>query len=401
MEFKKVFLSELIPAGYNPRKNLKSGDPEYERIKRSISEFGYVDPVIINSDNTVIGGHQRLNVLKDLGHTQIDVVVVDLPKGKEKALNIALNKITGEWDNGMLTNLLSELKDDGEDISLTGFDDKEFERLLNETQRDDEINDAEAKISIADELQKEWKTEAGQLWGCGDHRVICGDGTKEETIATLMCGQKADAIFTDPPYNVNYEGKTKDALKIQNDKMACEVFRSFLLESFQRMFDYSKAGAVAYVCHADSEGYNFRGAFCDAGWMLKQCIIWKKQQFVMGRQDYQWKHEPILYGWKPGGAHQFYGGRTQTTVWDIDRPMANKEHPTMKPVELVTTALKNSTKGGDIVLDLFLGSGTTIIACENIDRVGYGAEIDPGYVAVILQRYKDLTGNDPVLMEDK
>lgn len=400
MNFKKVFLSELIPAEYNPRKDLKPEDAEYSRIERSIVEFGYVDPVIINSDNTVIGGHQRLKVLKDLGHTQIDVVVVDLPKNKEKALNVALNKISGEWDKDLLTNLLSELEDAGEDISITGFDDKEFAGMLRELHKDDDVQDAEPQISRAEELQNEWHTELGQVWQCGGHRVICGDGTKEETMVALMCGHKADAIFTDPPYNVNYEGKTKDSLKIQNDKMDCDAFRSFLLESFQRMFDHSKAGAAAYVCHADSEGYNFRGAFCDAGWMLKQCIIWKKQQFVMGRQDCQWIHEPILYGWKPGEAHSFYGGRKQTTVWDIDRPMANKEHPTMKPVELVTTAIENSTKGGDIVLDLFLGSGTTIIACENTGRVGYGAEIDPKYVAVILQRYKDLTGNSPILVED-
>jgi len=222
LDFKKAFISELKPARYNPRKDLQPSDPEYQRIKKSIEEFGYVDPIIVNADYTVIGGHQRLKVLKELGQAQIDVVVVDIPKDKEKALNVALNKISGEWDTQRLTELLGEIKADGL-LELTGFDEKEFDQMLRELHKDDEPQDSEPQISRAEELRKEWGTELGQMWQCGDHRVLCGDCTDPAVVKRLMQGEKADMVFTDPPYGVDYVGKTKDALKIKNDKTT-EVF---------------------------------------------------------------------------------------------------------------------------------------------------------------------------------
>jgi len=264
----------------------------------------------------------------------------------------------------------------------------------------DEIEDLMTQFHVPEEIiedevpepPEEPITKPGDLWILGRHRLLCGDSTDQTVVAKLMENQLADMIFTDPPYNVNYTGKTKDALTIKNDSMKDDNFRHFLTLAFLNMAQASKAGAPIYVCHADSEGLSFRTAFKEAGWDLKQCIIWVKQHFVMGRQDYQWQHEPILYGWKPGAAHKFYGDRKQTTVWQIDRPMANREHPTMKPIALCAQAIKNSSKSGDIVLDLFGGSGSTLIACEQLNRTCYMMEIDPKYCDVIVKRWENLTG---------
>lgn len=223
---------------------------------------------------------------------------------------------------------------------------------------------------------------------------MCGDATKLTEMEQLMGGAKADMIFTDPPYNVSYEGKTKDKLTIQNDTKESSEFYSFLFAAYNAMFENSKSGAAVYVCHADSERVNFTAAFEDAGWKLAEVIIWCKQQFVMGRQDYQWQHEPILYGWKEGEAHYYNGGRAQTTLWTLDRPSSSKEHPTMKPISLITRALGNSSKGEDLVLDPFLGSGSTLIACEQQGRICYGMELDPKYVDVIRKRYAKTIGRE-------
>ena len=272
------------------------------------------------------------------------------------------------------------------DLELTGFDMDEIEDLMTQFHVPEEIIEDEVP-----EPPKEPITKLGDLWLLGRHRLLCGDSTDQTVVAKLMENQLADMIFTDPPYNVDYQGS---AGKIMNDNMTDDAFYCFLLDAFKNMAQKSKEGAPIYVCHADSEGLNFRAAFREAGWDLKQCIIWVKHHFVMGRQDYQWQHEPILYGWKPGAAHKFYGDRKQTTVWQIDRPMASREHPTMKPVALCAKAIENSSKAGDIVLDLFGGSGSTLIACEQLNRTCYMMEIDPVYCDVIVQRYINLKGHD-------
>jgi len=392
LNIQKISVEKLNPAAYNPRKDLKPDDKEYEKLKRSIEEFGYVEPVIWNKKTgNVVGGHQRLKVLLDLGQTEIDCVVVELDPQREKALNLALNKIQGEWDENKLAELMAELDAGAFDVSLTGFDMDEIEDLVAQINVPEEITEDDVP-----EAPEEPVTKPGDLWLLGRHRLLCGDSTDQTVIAKLMENQLADMIFTDPPYNVDYEGKTKEKLKIVNDSMGDEDFRSFLTSAFKNMAQKSKEGAPIYVCHADSEGLNFRAAFKEAGWDLKQCIIWVKQHFVMGRQDYQWQHESILYGWKPGAAHKFYGDRKQTTVWQIDRPMASREHPTMKPVPLCAKAIENSSKAGDIVLDLFGGSGSTLIACEQLNRTCYMMELDPIYCDVIIKRWENFTGKKAV-----
>lgn len=389
VEIKKVLVKDLKYAPYNPR---KISDEMLNKLKQSIEEFGYVEPIVVNKRTRhVVGGNQRLKVLNDLGVEEVEAVFVDLDDAREKALNIALNKITGEWDYPKLKDLLEEL-DTGEiDIELTGFDMVEIEDLMTQFHVPEEIIEDEVP-----EPPKEAITKPGNLWLLGRHRLLCEDATDPEKVSKLMENQLADMIFTDPPYNVDYQGS---AGKIMNDNMTDDAFYRFLLDAFKNMAQKSKEGATIYVCHADSEGLNFRAAFKEAGWDFKQCIIWVKQHFVMGRQDYHWQHEPILYGWKPGAAHKFYGGRNQSTVWQIDRPMASREHPTMKPVSLCAKAIENSSKAGDIVLDLFGGSGSTLIACEQLNRTCYMMELDPIYCDVIIKRWENFTGQKAVLAE--
>jgi len=389
MIIEKKNTKELLPADYNPRKDLKPGDKEYEKLKRSIEQFGYVEPVIWNqTTGRVVGGHQRLKVLIDMGMTEVDCVVVELSEEKEKALNVALNKISGEWDIPLLTDLLKDLDTNGFDLSLTGFDLPDLNKMFGVPDTKEDDFDAEKALSEINEP----KTKVGDVWLLGKHRLICGDSTSPEVIAKLMDSQMADLILTDPPYNVDYEGGT--GLKIKNDKMQDEQFLHFLLEAFKRMHEFSKPGAAAYVFHADSEGYNFRNAFKSAGYTLRQCLIWVKNQLVMGRQDYQWKHEPILYGWKEGASHAWYADRKQTTLVEFDRPQKNPDHPTMKPVGLCGYFIKNSSKEGDIVLDSFGGSGSTLIACDQMNRICYTCELDPKYCDVIVKRAIDQFGND-------
>jgi len=392
MEISKIPIEKLNPAAYNPRKDLQPGDPEYEKLKRSMQEFGYVEPIVWNKrTGNIVGGHQRYKILLDMGMREVDCVVVDLDETKEKALNLALNKIQGDWDYEKLKDLLQEL-DTGEfDLELTGFDMDEIEDLMAQFNVPEEIVEDEVP-----EPPEEPITKPGDLWILGRHRLLCGDATDPEKVSKLMENQLADMIFTDPPYNVDYQGS---AGKIMNDNMTGDAFYHFLLDAFKNMAQKSKEGAPIYVCHADSEGLTFRSAFKEAGWDLKQCIIWVKQHFVMGRQDYHWQHEPILYGWKPGAAHKFYGGRNQSTVWQIDRPMASREHPTMKPVNLCAKAIENSSKSGDIVIDFFGGSGSTLIATEQLNRTCYMMELDPIYCDVIIKRWENFTGQKAVLVE--
>jgi DNA modification methylase len=388
MLIEKKNTAELLPADYNPRKDLKPGDPEYDKLKRSIEQFGYVEPVIWNKvTGRVVGGHQRLKVLIDMGITEVECVVVEMDAEKEKALNIALNKISGEWDKEKLALLIADLQGSDFDVSLTGFDPAELDALFK-----DSINDGihDDDFDVETELKKPPITKLCDVWTLGRHRLVCGDSTKADTFDLLMAGAKANLVITDPPYNVNYEG---NAGKIKNDNMANDAFYCFLLSAFQNTEAVMADDASIYVFHADTEGLNFRRAFSDAGFYLSGCCIWKKQSLVLGRSPYQWQHEPVLYGWKKNGKHQWYTGRKETTIWEFDKPKKNGDHPTMKPIPLLAYPIMNSSMSNTLVLDPFGGSGSTLIACEQSDRSCYTIELDEKFCDVIVKRYIEQVGS--------
>lgn len=393
MEIKELPLKELKPAAYNPRKKLKKGDKEYEKIKQSLLKFGYVDPIIVNEDLTVIGGHQRLTVLKDLDYETAKCVIVDLPKEDEKALNIALNKITGQWDEALLADLLLDLQESDFNLDLTGFELPEIDDILSNV-HDKELSEDE--FDVEEELKKPTLSRHGDIWQLGKHRVICGDSTKAETYKQLLDDRKANLVVTDPPYNVDVE---ETAGKILNDNMSDGDFYQFLLSMFTQVENHMEDDASIYVFHADTEGLNFRKAFKDAGFYLSGCCIWKKNSLVLGRSPYQWQHEPCLYGWKKKGKHQWFSDRKQTTIWEYDRPKSSKDHPTMKPIQLMAYPIQNSSMRGTIVLDPFLGSGSTLIAADQTGRVCYGIELDEKFVDVIVKRYIEVTGDTEVTVQ--
>ena len=387
MIFEKKKATALLPADYNPRKDLKPGDAEYEKLKRSIEQFGYVEPVIWNKNTgRVVGGHQRLKVLQDMGFTEVDCVVVEMSEEKEKALNVALNKISGEWDKDKLALLIADLQGADFDVSLTGFEPAEIDDLFKASVKEGLHED---EFDVAAELEKPTFTKPGDIWTLGRHRLICGDSTKAETFEALMAGRKANLVITDPPYNVNYEGS---AGRIKNDNMANEAFYEFLLAAFQNTEAVMADDASIYVFHADTEGLNFRRAFADAGFYLSGCCIWKKQSLVLGRSPYQWQHEPVLYGWKKNGKHQWYTGRKETTIWEFDKPKKNGDHPTMKPIALLAYPIMNSSMSNTLVLDPFGGSGSTLIACEQADRSCCTIELDEKFCDVIVKRYIEQVG---------
>ena len=390
MEIKELPLKELKPAAYNPRKKLKKGDKEYEKIKQSLLKFGYVDPIIVNEDLTVIGGHQRLTVLKDLDYETAKCVIVDLPKEDEKALNIALNKITGQWDEALLADLLLDLQESDFNLDLTGFEPPEIDDILSNV-HDKELSEDE--FDVEEELKKPTVSRRGDIWQLGKHRVICGDSTKAETYKQLLDDRKANLVVTDPPYNVDVE---ETAGKILNDNMSDGDFYQFLLSMFTQVENHMEDDASIYVFHADTEGLNFRKAFKEAGFYLSGCCIWKKNSLVLGRSPYQWQHEPCLYGWKKKGKHQWFSDRKQTTIWEYDRPKSSRDHPTMKPIQLMAYPIQNSSMRGTIVLDPFLGSGSTLIAADQTGRVCYGIELDEKFVDVIVKRYIEVTGDTEV-----
>ena len=389
MEWKTLSVDALRPAAYNPRKKLKPGDKEYEKIKNSIQEFGYVEPIIVNYDLTVIGGHQRLTVLKDLGYTEVQCVMVHIEdENKVKALNIALNKITGAWNEQLLADLIVDLQSADFNTDFTGFEAPEIEQLFSKV-HNKEIKEDDFDVDA--ELQKPTFSKSGDVWTLGRHRLVCGDSTKEETYATLMVGRKANLVITDPPYNVNYEGS---AGKIKNDNMDGEKFYQFLFDAFSCMEKSMADDASIYVFHADTEGLNFRRAFADAGFYLSGCCIWKKQSLVLGRSPYQWQHEPCLYGWKRKGKHQWYTGRKESTIWEYDKPKKNGDHPTMKPIPLLAYPIQNSSMANSVVLDPFGGSGSTLIACEQTDRICCTIELDEKFCDIIVRRYIEQVGSD-------
>lgn len=389
MTIETIKVERLLPADYNPRKDLKPGDAEYEKLKRSIEQFGYVEPVIWNkTTGRVVGGHQRLKVLLDMGITEVECVVVEMDEEKEKALNIALNKISGEWDKDKLALLISDLQGTDFDVSLTGFEPAEIDALFKDTLKDGVKED---DFDVDAELQKPTVTRLGDVWTLGRHRLVCGDSTKTETFDLLMAGKKANLVVTDPPYNVNYEGS---AGKIKNDNMADEAFYNFLLAAFKNTEAVMADDASIYVFHADTEGLNFRRAFADAGFYLSGTCIWKKQSLVLGRSPYQWQHEPVLFGWKKKGKHQWYTGRKESTIWEFDKPKKNGDHPTMKPIPLLAYPIMNSSMSNTLVLDPFGGSGSTLIACEQTDRSCFTIELDEKFCDVIVKRYIEQVGSD-------
>ena len=388
MQWKTLSVDVLRPAAYTPRKKLKAGDKEYEKIKNSILEFGYVEPIIVNYDMTVIGGHQRLTVLKDLGYTEVQCVEVHIEdENKVKALNIALNKITGAWNEQLLADLIVDLQSANFNTDFTGFEAPEIEQLFSKVHNKDIQED---DFDVEAELQKPTMSQLGDVWLLGRHRLICGDSTLPETYTRLMDGKRANLVLTDPPYNVDVE---ETAGKIKNDNMSDEDFYKFLFAMFVNVEQNMEKDASIYVFHADSKGLIFRQAFHDAGFYLSGCCIWKKNALVLGRSPYQWQHEPCLFGWKQGGKHQWYSDRKQTTIWEYDRPKSSKEHPTMKPVALMAYPIQNSCMSNCIVLDPFLGSGSTLIACEETNRICYGIELDEKFADVIVRRYIEKVGN--------
>lgn len=391
-EYKTVSVEKLIPYARNSRTH---SEAQVAKIAASIKEFGFLNPIITDGKNGIVAGHGRVMAAQKLGLKELPVIEAShLTEAQKRAYVIADNRLALDagWDNDMLKVELQELSDLDFDLSLTGFDEKELDGFL--------VPEPSAGLTDEDavpEAPERPVTVEGDIWVLGRHRLMCGDSTSIEHLERLCDGQLVDMWLTDPPYNVAYEGKTKDALTIKNDKMDDGGFRQFLTDAYIAADAVMKAGAVFYIWHADSEGYNFRGAAKDAGWTVRQCLIWKKQTMVMGRQDYHWKHEPCLYGWKDGAAHLWATDRKQTTILEFDRPSRNAEHPTMKPVELFEYQMLNNTKGSDLVLDSFAGSGTTAIACEKHGRQARLMELDPKYCDVIIKRWQDFTGQEAVL----
>ena len=388
MEIRKIPITELKAAEYNPRKELKPTDKEYQAIKHSLDSYGYCTPIVWNeATGNIVSGHQRFNILKQSGATEIEVSVVNLDDAKEKELNLALNKISGIWDDAKLELLVCELQ--APVMELMGFDDIiEKQKKVEE----DEF-DVEAELeNITEPICK-----LGDIWQLGKHRLMCGDSCDSDSVARLMDGAVADMICTDPPYNVDYKGgKGKVRIAIENDNMSDSNFKEFLQDSFRNMSSSLKAGGGYYIWHADMETIKFRTAANENIGKVRTILIWSKHHFCLGRQDYQWQHEPCLYGWKKGATHSWYSDRKQTTIIKFDRPTKSKLHPTMKPVGLIEYLIKNSSKQEDIILDPFLGSGTTLMACEKLQRFCYGIELDPKYCDVIIKRWQQFTGKEAI-----
>lgn len=367
---KKV--SELIAYDNNPRDN----DDAVDAVANSIKEFGFKVPIVIDTKNVIIAGHTRLKACKKLKIEEVPCIIADdLTEDQIKAFRLADNK-TGELAKWDLDKLSEELKFIEMDMGQFGFED--LEDLVENDVKEDDFDETE-------ELPETPYSQKGDIYLLGNHRLMCGDSTDAESVNRLVDGKAVDMIFTDPPYNVDYEGST--GMKIQNDKQEDEDFYNFLLKAFTNMASVIKPGGSIYCCHADTEGLNFRSAFKNAGFKLAECLVWVKNSLVLGRQDYHWRHEPILYGWKEGAGHYFVDDRTQDTVWEYNKPKANDLHPTMKPLELVAKAIKNSSKKSELVLDLFGGSGSTMIASEQIQRSSCLMELDERYVDVIVKRY--------------
>lgn len=382
-----LLVSSLIPYARNSRTH---SDEQVAQIAASIREFGFTNPVLIDANGTIIAGHGRVLAAKKLGLIEVPCLRLGhLTPSQIRAYVIADNKIAlnAGWDDEMLKAELLTLQEEGFNTDLTGFSDDELNALLTV-----ETVEGETDPDEVPETPVEPITKLGDIWILGNHRLMCGDSTSIDSVNRLMGGEHANLLLTDPPYNVDYKGGTDEALTIMNDSMDNDSFAQFLRDVYSTADTVMKEGAVFYIWHADSEGLNFRKAAFEVGWKVRQCLIWNKNSLVLGRQDYHWKHEPCLYGWKDGAAHFWGSDRTQTTVLNFNRPSRNGEHPTMKPVELFEYQIKNSSKPLDVVLDLFGGSGTTAIACEKTGRKARLMELDPKYCDVIVKRWEDFTG---------
>ena len=387
MVIRKFRLDELNPAKYNPRKTLKPGDKEFKKLENSIKNFGYVELIVVNTanNNTVISGHQRLSVLKHLGETEAECVVVELDEYQEKALNIAMNKVSGDWDVPLLAELLDDIQSSGFDLELTGFEAPEVEELFNQVHSKDVKED---NFDVEAELEKPAFSKLGDLWILGKHRIICGDSTDPKTYERLMDGEKANLLLTDPPYLVAYSNTSGS---IKNDNLSDKEGYEFLKKAFECFRDNLANDSAAYVFYATSKSRVFYDAFEDAGFRVSCGLVWRKDRLVLSRTDFQQNFEPIIYGWKKDGKHSWYGDRKQTTCFDFDRPKSSKKdgegHPTSKPVQLMAYLIRQSTMTNGVVLDGFHGSGSTMIACEQLDRKCRAAELDEKFVDVQVRRW--------------
>lgn len=383
-EMQLISTEKLIPYVNNARTHSAE---QINKLRSSLREFGFINPVIIDRDYNVIAGHGRIEAAKAEGISEVPCVFADyLTEAQKKAYILADNRMAMDagWDEELLRVEIEALQAESFDVGLTGFDESEIADLF---ETDSEVKDDD--FDVDGELEKPPVTKSGDLWLLGNHRLLCGDSTKEETYTLLMDGKKANLVVTDPPYNVNYEGS---AGKIKNDNMENSKFYQFLLDAFTCMEKVMENDASIYVFHADTEGLNFRKAFADAGFYLSGTCIWKKQSLVLGRSPYQWQHEPVLFGWKKKGRHQWYTGRKESTIWEFDKPKKNGDHPTMKPVPLVAYPIQNSSMSNCIVLDPFGGSGSTLIACEQTNRVCHTIELDEKFCDVIVKRFIEQAG---------
>ncbi len=388
MVIKKYKLEDLNPAKYNPRKKLKPGDKEFQKLENSINSFGYVEPIVVNAanNNTVISGHQRLSVLQHLGETEAECVVVELGENDEKALNIAMNKVSGEWDEQMLTDLLADLQDADFDLGKTGFDPPEIETLFNKVHSKDVEDD---DFDVEKELENPAFSKEGDIWHLGKHTVICGDSILPETYEKLLGDTKVNLVCTDPPYLVKLQSTSGT---IKNDDLDDAAGYEFLRSAFGCFHDVMAEDASTYIFYASSKARVFHDAYEDAGLRVSIGLMWKKDRLVLSRTDWKPLGEPIIFGWKKDGRHQWYGDQKQTTIFEFPRLKSSKEegfgHPSSKPVPLIAYLIRQSTMTNGLVLDGFLGSASTLIACEQLGRICYGVELEPKFVDVAVMRFK-------------
>ena len=386
-EMQLISIDKLVPYVNNARTH---SPEQILKLRSSLREFGFVNPIIIDREFNVIAGHGRLMAAKEEGIEEVPCVFVDyLTDAQKKAYILADNRMAMDagWDDELLKIEMEELQNLGYDLEFTGFDEKELADLFGVD--DKEVEEDEFDLTAA--LEKASFVERGDVWFVGKHKLMCGDATSSEDVAKLMEDKKANLILTDPPYNVAF--KSSDGLTIQNDSMDNNDFYEFLYLSFKNMADHLENGGAAYVFHADTEGLNFRKAFIDAGFHLAGCCIWVKDSLVLGRSDYQWQHEPVLYGFLQNGKHPWYSDRKQTTIWNFDKPKKNSNHPTSKPLDILAYSINNSTQANAIVIDTFGGSGSTLMACEQMNRICYTMELDEKYASVILRRYVEDTND--------
>lgn len=386
-EMQLISIDKLVPYVNNARTHSAE---QIIKLRSSLREFGFVNPIIIDRDFNVIAGHGRLMAAKEEGINEVPCVFADfLTDAQKKAYILADNRMAMDagWDEELLKIEMEELQNLGYDLGYTGFDEKELADLFGID--DKEVKDDDFDLTAA--LEKASFVERGDVWFVGKHKLMCGDATSSEDVAKLMEDKKANLILTDPPYNVAF--KSSDGLTIQNDSMKNNDFYEFLFSSFKNMAEHLENGGAAYIFHADTEGLNFRKAFIDAGFHLAGCCIWVKDSLVLGRSDYQWQHEPVLYGFMQNGKHPWYSDRKQTTIWNFDKPKKNSNHPTSKPLDLLAYPINNSTQANSIVIDTFGGSGSTLMACEQMNRICYTMELDEKYASVILRRYVEDTND--------